>query len=61
MLENKNDELEIQAEGAENEEEVLVEYDIASYPSDFTLSGIKDLWDNDDIIIPDFKENSFGV
>src|SRR5690606_24033393 len=31
------------------------EYDIASYPSDFTLSGIFDMWANRDITIPDFQ------
>ena len=36
MAENKNDELEIQADGTENENEAHIEYDIASYPSDFT-------------------------
>lgn len=55
MLKNENDELEIQAEGTENEDESHIEYDIASYPSDFTLSGINDLWKNKDIIIPDFQ------
>ncbi len=55
MLKNKDDELEIQAEGTENEDEAHVEYDIASYPSDFTLSGIKDLWKNGDIVIPGFQ------
>jgi Protein of unknown function DUF262. len=55
MLKNKDDELEIQAEGTENENEPHIEYDIASYPSDFTLSGINDLWKNGDIVIPDFQ------
>ena len=53
MSENKNDELEIQGDGTENE--AHIEYDIASYPSDFTLSGINDLWKNKDIVIPDFQ------
>jgi uncharacterized protein with ParB-like and HNH nuclease domain len=55
MPEIKNEELEIQGDGTENEEEAHVEYDIASYPSDFTLSGINDLWNNKDIIIPEFQ------
>lgn len=37
--------------------EVYVSYDIASYPSDLTLSGIKDLWSDGDIIIPEFQRN----
>lgn len=55
MVEIINEELEVQGDGTENEEEAHVEYDIASYPSDFTLSGINDLWNNKDIIIPDFQ------
>jgi hypothetical protein len=55
-LKNLNDdELEVQADGSEEESEVYVEYDIASYPSDLTLTGINDLWNNEDIVIPDFQ------
>lgn len=35
--------------------EVLVEYDITAYPSDFTLSGLVGMWKNKDITIPDFQ------
>src|SRR3989304_1654063 len=35
--------------------EVLVEYDITAYPSDFTLSGLVGMWNSKDITIPDFQ------
>ena len=37
------------------DEIVTVSYDIATYPSDFTLSGITDMWNNGDIVIPEFQ------
>ncbi|NBB84525.1 MAG: DUF262 domain-containing protein [Alphaproteobacteria bacterium] len=37
------------------EEEVPVEYDIATYPSDLTLSVLHEMWRNDDIVIPEFQ------
>src|SRR5690606_14678854 len=37
------------------EDEVLVRYDIATYPSDFTLKGIVDMWKSQDITIPEFQ------
>ncbi|MFJ9452783.1 DUF262 domain-containing protein [Herbaspirillum sp. NPDC101397] len=33
----------------------FVTYDIASYPSDLTLWGIKEMWDEGDILIPGFQ------
>lgn len=39
----------------EQDDEVYVQYDIATYPSDYTLGGIYDLWNNEDIVIPDFQ------
>lgn len=39
----------------EMEDELVVEYDIASYPSDLTLSVIHEMWNDGDIIIPDFQ------
>src|SRR3972149_7177363 len=35
--------------------EILVEYDITAYPSDFTLSGLVGMWNSKDITIPDFQ------
>jgi hypothetical protein len=46
-------ELEIVEE--ELEEETPVEYDIATYPSDFTLGGIHEMWHKGDIEIPPFQ------
>ena len=39
----------------EVEDGIVVEYDIASYPSDLTLSGLLEMWNDGDIIIPDFQ------
>jgi hypothetical protein len=41
----------------EEEDEVAVSYDIASYPSDLTLSVIYEMWKNGDIVIPEFQRN----
>lgn len=46
---------EIQIEDEVDEDEVPVEYDIATYPSDFTLSGIHKMWHDGDIEIPKFQ------
>lgn len=37
------------------EDEEFVSYDIATYPSDFTLAGIYEMWKNRDLEIPDFQ------
>ncbi|WP_038168540.1 DUF262 domain-containing protein [Verrucomicrobium sp. BvORR106] len=47
------DELELEEE--QEEETLSVTYDIASYPSDFTLSGISQMWQDSDIVIPDYQ------
>lgn len=47
------DELEVEAE--QDEETVSITYDIASYPSDFTLAGIAKMWEDGDIEIPDYQ------
>jgi hypothetical protein len=39
----------------ENDVAVTLHYDIATYPSDFTLSGIAQMWKDKDIKIPDFQ------
>lgn len=46
---------EIEFEDTPAEDEVAVEYDIATYPSDFTLSIIHKMWHNGDILIPEFQ------
>ncbi len=48
-----DDILEVDEEDDENE--VSVAYDIASYPSNLMLSVVNDMWTNKDIIIPDFQ------
>lgn len=50
-----NDDLVVEEELDEGE--AFITYDIASYPSDLTLSGIKDMWSNGDILIPEFQRN----
>jgi uncharacterized protein with ParB-like and HNH nuclease domain len=46
--------LQIESED-EQAEEVLIEYDIATYPSDNTLNVLVEMWRNGDITIPDFQ------
>ena len=46
---------ELTVEDVVEEDEVPVEYDIATYPSDFTLSGIHTMWHDGDIEIPEFQ------
>lgn len=55
-MEDKEDILMLD-KGKEKEEEefVNIEYDIASYPSDFTLRGLVDLFNKGDIEIPDYQ------
>ncbi len=48
--------LEVEKED-DNAEEVLIEYDIASYPSDYTLSVLFKMWNDQDITIPDFQRS----
>lgn len=45
----------LSVEDEQEEESVVIDYDIASYPSDFTLSGIAQMWKDKDIIIPDYQ------
>lgn len=51
------DQLETEIEESEESEEneSMVTYDIATYPSDFTLNGIFDMWKSKDITIPEFQ------
>ncbi|MES1182008.1 MAG: DUF262 domain-containing protein, partial [Flavobacterium sp.] len=54
---NINDEiLDIEKED-DQDEEVLVEYDIAAYPSDNTLNVLVEMYKNGDITIPDFQRS----
>lgn len=46
---------EIEVDDEIDDESVSMSYDIASYPSDLTLSGISQLWKDGDIKIPDYQ------
>ncbi len=50
-----NDDDEILIEEEQEEDEFPIKYDIATYPSDFTLWGIYEMWESKDIIIPEFQ------
>jgi len=54
MTDKDQGELDIEVDETQ-EDEPFVSYDIATYPSDFTLSGIVDMWEKGDISIPDFQ------
>ncbi len=45
----------IDLEEEAEEDDISIEYDIATYPSDFTLSGIATMWNDKDITIPEFQ------
>lgn len=52
----------VETEFEDEEDEVAVHYDIASYPSDYTLSGIAQMWKDGDIDIPDYqREFVWGI
>lgn len=55
----REDEVDVDEEADRDDESpsTYVNFDIASYPSDFTLSGIHELWNNKDITIPQFQRN----
>jgi len=50
-----DDELEV--DEVMEESEAAVAFDIASYPSDLTLSVVHEMWKNEDIEIPEFQRN----
>lgn len=47
--------IEQEIESSEEDEELYVEYDIATYPSDNTLSVLRQMWKDGDIEIPKFQ------
>lgn len=52
----------VKIEDETEEDEVAIHYDIASYPSDYTLSGIAQMWRDGDIEIPDYqREFVWGI
>ncbi len=54
MAQIEQDDLPLEIDESQ-EDEAYVTYDIATYPSDFTLSGIVEMWGNRDITIPEFQ------
>jgi hypothetical protein len=54
MSRTEDDDFEVEVDESQ-EDEVHIEYDIATYPSDFTLAGIVEMWHAGDITIPDFQ------
>jgi Protein of unknown function DUF262 len=54
MTENKWEE-DTTTESEQDNEPVTMSYDIATYPSDYTLSGIAQMWKDKDILIPDYQ------
>jgi Protein of unknown function DUF262 len=54
MIESFSD-MEMEIEDETDDESVSIIYDIASYPSDFTLSGITQMWKDGDIEIPGYQ------
>jgi hypothetical protein len=50
-----SEDLSIEKEDDSDDPAVTVTYDIATYPSDFTLAGIAQMWKDDDIVIPEFQ------
>jgi hypothetical protein len=45
----------IDIEEDQDDEAVSLQYDIATYPSDYTLSGITQMWRDEDISIPSYQ------
>lgn len=46
---------EISVEDEQDDDSVAMAYDIATYPSDYTLSGISQMWMDGDISIPNYQ------
>lgn len=54
-MDDKFSEDDLVVEEEAEEETVSVEYDITSYPSDYTLSIIAQMWEDGDIVIPSYQ------
>jgi len=54
-MQENSDILEIEEEQDTEQHEVYIKYDIATYPSDFTLAGLYTMWQNGGIVIPDYQ------
>ena len=51
----KYSEEDIEVENEQEEDDISIKYDIATYPSDYTLSGIDEMWKAGDITIPEYQ------
>lgn len=54
MANDVDDEIEVEAEAEEEELSTHITFEIATYPSDLTLSVIHEMWKDKDITIPSF-------
>lgn len=54
-MESRTDDIALEIDEELLDDGAYITYDIATYPSDFTLSGIVDMWNDGDIKIPDFQ------
>ena len=52
---SETENLPLEFEDELEDDDVPMSYDIATYPSDFTLAGISQMWTDNDISIPDFQ------
>jgi uncharacterized protein with ParB-like and HNH nuclease domain len=57
MAKDADDEIEVEEEAEDEELGTHIEFDIATYPSDLTLSVIHEMWTDKDITIPSFQRN----
>ena len=55
-MDKSDDVLDIDQEN-DTDEQSLIEFDIATYPSDYTLSVLYEMWKNKSIIIPDYQRD----
>lgn len=49
------DDIDLVVEEEADDTNISIDYDIASYPSDYTLSGISQMWKDGDIEIPSYQ------
>ncbi len=54
-MEENTDDIKFEVNEESQDNEAYITYDIATYPSDFTLSGIVGMWKEGDIKIPNFQ------
>lgn len=54
QIENDS-EMEFDVDNEDNEQ--FVSFDLNIYPSDYTLKGLADMWNDGDIEVPDFQRN----